>query len=99
MQPGPRPEDVFSVHMPRAEVEGHIYVLQMSEGRGFRVIYTRNKPNNHDSCNIYANRLVQRRHFFTKWCICDIYYLRQHRAMAAISVYIIICTLGRLIWQ
>ena len=26
--------------------------------------------------------------FFTKWCICNIYNMRQHRAMAAISVYI-----------
>ena len=25
-----------------------------------------------------------------KWCICDIYYLHQHRAMATISVYIVI---------
>ena len=26
--------------------------------------------------------------FFTEWCICDINYLSQHRAMAAISVYV-----------
>ena len=31
--------------------------------------------------------------FFTKWCICDIYYLCQHRAMAAISVCNFICNL------
>ena len=52
IRPELRPEDVCSAH-----------ALQMSEGRGFRVIYSRNTPNNHDSCNIYTNRLVQRRHF------------------------------------
>ena len=28
--------------------------------------------------------------FFTKWCMCDIYNLCQHTAMAAISVYLMI---------
>ena len=70
IQPELRPEDVCSAYAPRLRVETH--ALQMSEGRGFRVIYMRNTPNNHDSCNIYANRLVQRP-IFNKWCICDIY--------------------------
>ena len=30
---------------------------------------------------------------FTKCCICDIYNLRQHRVMAAISVYILLSSL------
>ena len=67
------------------------YALHTSDGRGFRVMYTRNTPSNHDSCNIYANLLVQRHHSFTKWCICHLYNkLCQHGVMTAISVYI--CT-------
>ena len=61
IRPKLSPEDVCSAYALRLRLGA--YALQTSEGRGFRVVYARNTPCNHDSCNIYVNCLVQRCHF------------------------------------
>ena len=64
--------------------EGHMHCKLLMAKVGKAIIYTQNTPSKHDSYNIYANWTT----FLAKWCICDIYNLRQHWVMAAISVYI-----------
>ena len=77
IRPKLRPENIGSGHMrrklPKAEVLGS-YIRGIHHVTMIHVIYT--------LIAWYEDAI------FTKWCICNIYRLRQHRAMATISVYI-----------
>ena len=76
----------FSAHMPLTFVSGHMCCKRPKAkvlGSYIRGI--------HQVAMIHVIYMLivwYKTPFFTEWCICDINYLSQLRAMAAISVYV-----------